>query len=143
MGIEDGATLAETLERATNIEDIKRVLPAFEKIRKPHAELIASASAMLGKMWQMPDGEAQQQRDERIKGMPIWDTKTWDGTHIDEVPRSLRDPKYQTWVMGHNTIEFVGFPWLSSRLLCFGLLFLIVLLICGLQTNRQLDKLLA
>lgn len=38
MGIEDGAALAETLERAANTEDIKRVLPAFEKIRKPRAE---------------------------------------------------------------------------------------------------------
>jgi salicylate hydroxylase len=112
MGIEDGAALAETLERATNTEDIKQVLPAFEKIRKPRAELIASASAMLGKMWQMPDGEAQQQRDERMKEMPIWDANTWDGTHVDEVPGSLRDPKYQTWVMGHDTIAFVGFPWI-------------------------------
>lgn len=58
MGIEDGAALAEILERATNIQDTKRLLPAFETIHKPRAELIASASAMLGKMWQMPDGEA-------------------------------------------------------------------------------------
>jgi salicylate hydroxylase len=93
MGIEDGAALAETLERATNMEDIKRVLPAFEKIRKPRAELIASASAMLGKMWQLPDGEAQEQRDERMKAMPIWDAKTWDGAHVNEVPGSLRDPE--------------------------------------------------
>jgi salicylate hydroxylase len=109
MGIEDGAALAETLERTTNTEVINRVLPAFEKIRKPRAELIASASAMLGKMWQMPDGEAKQQRDERMKAMPIWDANTWDGTHVDEVPGSLRDPMYQTWVMGHDTIAFVGF----------------------------------
>lgn len=143
MGIEDGAALAETLERATNTEDIKRVLPAFEKIRKPRAELIANASAMLGKMWQMPDGEAQQQRDERMKAMPIWDAKTWDGTHVDEVPGSLRDPKYQTWVMGHDTIAFVGFALLSTKLLFFWSFLLIVLLIYGLQTNRQLDQLLA
>lgn len=91
----------------------------------------------------MPDGEAQEQRDERMKAMPIWDAKTWDGTHVDEVPGSLRDPKYQTWVMGHDTIAFVGFPQLSTKLLFFGPLFLIVLLICGLETNRQLDKLLA
>ncbi|KAN0104053.1 FAD/NAD(P)-binding domain containing protein [Hyaloscypha variabilis] len=116
MGIEDGAALAETLGRATNAEDIKRVLPAFEKIRKPRAELIAIASAMLGKIWQMPDGEAQQQRDERMKAMPIWDAKTWDGSYIDDVPGSLRDPNYQSWVMGHDTIIF---------------------------TNRQLDKMLA
>ncbi|KAI9745685.1 MAG: hypothetical protein M1818_001219 [Claussenomyces sp. TS43310] len=116
MGVEDGAALAETLERATSAADIKRVLPAFEKIRKPRAELIASASAMLGKMWQMSDGEAQQQRDERMKAMPIWDAKSWDGSHVDDVPGSMRDPTYQTWVMGHDTAGF---------------------------TNRQLDKLLA
>ena len=57
----------------------------------------------------MPDGEAQQQRDERMKATPIWDAKTWDGTHVDEIPGSLRDPKYQTWVMGYDTIAFVGF----------------------------------
>jgi salicylate hydroxylase len=132
MGIEDGAALTETLERATNTEDIKRVLPAFEKIRKPRAELITSASAMLGKMWQMPDGEAQQQRDERMKAMPIWDANTWDGTHVDEVPKFLRDPKYQTWVMGHDTVAFVSFPLLSNRLLFFGVFYFIVLLICDL-----------
>ena len=119
MGIEDGAALAETLERASAAKDIKRVLPAFETIRKPRAELIASASAILGKMWQMPDGEAQQQRDERMKAMPIWDAKTWDGTHVDEVPGSLRDPNYQTWVMGHDTVAFVSLPWLFIRLLFF------------------------
>jgi salicylate hydroxylase len=109
MGIEDGAALAETLERAVNAEDIKRVLPAFETIRKPRAELIANASAMLGKMWQMPDGEAQEQRDARMKAMPIWDAKTWDGSHVDEIPvQGLRDPKYQTWAMGHDTVAFVS-----------------------------------
>jgi salicylate hydroxylase len=143
MGIEDGAALAETLEHAANTEDIKRVLPAFEQIRKPRAELIASASAMLGKMLQMPDGEAQQQRDERMRAMPIWDANTWDGTHVDEVLGSLRDPRYQTWVMGHNTIAFVGLPWLSTRLLFFGFFFWNSLLIYGLQTSSQLDKLLA
>ncbi len=96
MGIEDGAALAEILERATSREDIKRMLPALKIVRKPRAELIASTSAMLGKIWQMPDGEAQQQRHDRMKAMPIWDAKTWDGTHVDEIPGSLRDPKYQT-----------------------------------------------
>jgi salicylate hydroxylase len=94
-----------------NPQDIKRVLPDFAQIRKPRAELIANASARLGKMWKMPDGEAQQQRDSRMKAMPIWDAKSWDGTHVDEIPaQGLRDPKYQTWVMGHDTIAFVGFP---------------------------------
>jgi salicylate hydroxylase len=80
-------------------------------------------------MWQMPDGEAQQQRDERMKALPIWDTNTWDGTHVDEDPGSLRDPKYQTWVMGHDTIAFVGFPSFSTRTLFFRPFFLILLLI--------------
>ncbi|KAI9825138.1 MAG: hypothetical protein M1819_000596 [Sarea resinae] len=116
MGIEDGAALAETLSRAKDVADIKRVLQAFESIRKPRAELLTSASSMLGKMWQMPDGEAQKQRDERMRAMPIWDAANWDGSHIDDVPSSIRDPKYQTWVMGHDTVSF---------------------------TNRQLDRLLA
>ncbi len=60
---------------------------------------------MLSNMWQMPDGEMQQQRDERMKAMSIRDAKTWDGAHIDEVPGSLRDPNYQTWVMGHDTMH--------------------------------------
>jgi salicylate hydroxylase len=55
-----------------------------------------------------------------MKAMPIWDAKTWDGTHVDEVPGSLRDPKYQTWVMGHDTIAFVSFPWFSNKLLASG-----------------------
>jgi hypothetical protein len=101
---------------------------------------------MLGKMWQMPDGEAQQQRDERMKAMPIWDAKTWDGTHVDEIPGSLRDPKYQTWVISYDTRAFVSFPWLSTTLKSWGpslwLCFDFVANI-GLQTNRQIDKLIS
>lgn len=76
--------------------------------------------------------------------MPIWDAKTRGGTHVDEIPGSPRDPKYQTWVMGYDTIAFVCF----FMILChtsplWEPPFLILSLIRVLQTNRQLDKLLS
>ena len=52
----------------------------------------------------MPEEEAQQQRDTRMKAAQIWDAKTCDSTNVDEVPESLKVAKYQTWVMGHDTM---------------------------------------
>ena len=49
MRIENGTALAEKLEPVANKEDIYEYSQPFEAIRKPRAELIANASAMLGK----------------------------------------------------------------------------------------------
>ena len=38
--------------------------------------------------------------------MPISDAKTWDGTHVDEVSGSLRDPKYQTYSRAEESCKF-------------------------------------
>lgn len=90
--------------------DIKPVLKAFENIRKLRAALIASTSAMLGKMWQMPDGSVQKERDERMKKMPMWEKggADWEKGGGDGVPGGLRDPRYQSWVMGFDVVDFVS-----------------------------------
>src|SRR4051812_6858068 len=64
--VEDGAVLAECLSHATSTSDIPKALHAYEKIRRPRAELIQATALITGQYKAMPDGLAQVKRDERM-----------------------------------------------------------------------------
>lgn len=112
MGTEDGAVLAECLDQARSTEEISQYLMFYEALRKPRTKTISDASTTLLAMWTMPDGEGQQQRDKRMKEMPVWQAKDWDGKPIDKVPDSLRDATYPAWVMSHDAADFVSLRYL-------------------------------
>src|ERR1019366_4918624 len=59
--IEDGAALAECLDRVQDISDIPNMLQAFQAIRKPRCEAIALGARANGDIWHMADGPEQAQ----------------------------------------------------------------------------------
>jgi 2-polyprenyl-6-methoxyphenol hydroxylase-like FAD-dependent oxidoreductase len=61
--IEDSASLALCLERAETLEDIPKVLAAYETIRKPRTECCIKKWRQNAQMLHIPDGEEQQKRD--------------------------------------------------------------------------------
>ena len=67
MAVEDGATLAECLARAENVDQIPAVLRAHETIRKPRAEKVKADSERSGVEKHYPDGEQQEKRDALMK----------------------------------------------------------------------------
>lgn len=107
-GMEDAAALAECVSRAKSCNDLPQLLRVCEEIRRPRVELIKRAAAMLGKVWQMPDGPGQEQRDERMRATPIYSTEGWDGNPINTVPSGPQDPLYQPWVMSHDAVAYVS-----------------------------------
>jgi salicylate hydroxylase len=62
-GIEDGASLAECLARATDTSEIPKCLHASETIRKTRFTIQNDGWATL-KRFHLPDGPAQQAREE-------------------------------------------------------------------------------
>jgi salicylate hydroxylase len=64
--IEDGAALAECLDRAESVLDLQRLLSAFEMIRKSRCETIAKSTLTNADVWHLPDGPAQQRRGQEI-----------------------------------------------------------------------------
>ncbi|KAL6890063.1 hypothetical protein GGI43DRAFT_416282, partial [Trichoderma evansii] len=62
--IEDSACLAECLDQSKDINDLPRVLEAYEKIRKPRAEYLIRMGHELVKVSHADDEPIQQARDE-------------------------------------------------------------------------------
>ncbi|OAA53000.1 Monooxygenase, FAD-binding protein [Cordyceps fumosorosea ARSEF 2679] len=56
----DGTALAECISRALRLDDIPKVLPAFQEIRKPRCEIIQAGSRANGDIWHLPDRSEQE-----------------------------------------------------------------------------------
>ncbi|KAH7310213.1 hypothetical protein BKA65DRAFT_485147 [Rhexocercosporidium sp. MPI-PUGE-AT-0058] len=107
MAVEDGASLAQCLSRASTTEEIPKACQAWEQIRKPRVAFVQNIATENSNMMMLPDGKGQQGRDmmfKSIRGQK--DQGTWDGVHIDEVPKSRKDPTFGAFIYGHDAIGF-------------------------------------
>ncbi|KAK2749286.1 hypothetical protein FQN55_003611 [Onygenales sp. PD_40] len=102
--IEDGAALAECLDRAASTKDIPRVIRAFETIRKPRCERIQSGALANGYIWHMPDGEEQILRDKAMKQEM---DKSEDRDPVSN-PNQWSDDEFQPWLFGHNAFDYTN-----------------------------------
>ena len=107
-GMEDSGVLSECISYAKTIEDIPSLLKTYESLRRPRVELIQGTSAFLGKLWSLPDGEQQQQRDENMRKIQPYYAGAWDGKPIETIPTGLRDPNYSPWLMAYDAVESVS-----------------------------------
>ncbi|KAE9375886.1 FAD/NAD(P)-binding domain-containing protein [Stipitochalara longipes BDJ] len=113
MAIEDSITLACCLSRCTNNSCIPRALHAFETIRKPRTTLLSHYAEDNARLFQLPDGQEQRERDARYRKIPFYSAPGWDGRHVDEVPGLPPDPLFFPYLLAHDVVAFVKF--LSSR----------------------------
>ncbi|KAF4451657.1 FAD/NAD(P)-binding domain-containing protein [Fusarium austroafricanum] len=70
--MEDVATLAECVARVKATNDLPQLLRTCEDIRRPRSELISRTAAIVGKIWQIPDGPGQERHDERMRQAPLY-----------------------------------------------------------------------
>lgn len=103
--IEDGAALAECVDRAKSVEMIPEVLSAFQEIRKPRCEIIQAGSRGNGNIWHMPDGAEQQQRDKHM--MDELYGKSSRGSDVQN-PNRWSDKSFQPWLFGYDAIKEVS-----------------------------------
>jgi hypothetical protein len=111
VGVEDGASLAECLDRAKSVEDIPRVLKAFENLRRARAESMIELSRASMDLWHLPDGEQQRQRDafwSKRGSLVGAGSKFGNSKPIDEPPTSIMDPLVQDYFRGHDAVDFVS-----------------------------------
>ncbi|PMD59614.1 FAD/NAD(P)-binding domain-containing protein [Hyaloscypha bicolor E] len=110
MAIEDSAALSLCLARCTSTSSIPRALHAFEAIRKPRTTVLGKYSEHNARIWQLPDGPEQRERDERSRKSPFFIAPDWDGRHVDEVPGIPPDPLFFPYMLAHDVVAFVSFP---------------------------------
>jgi len=99
MCLEDGASLAECLDRAATRSNISACLKAFETIRKPRTTLISKTGDEQSKIMVFKDPEVVKRRDEQRKERAALMPEIWDGKSIDKVPNSYQDQMYGHWIM--------------------------------------------
>lgn len=117
MAIEDCACLAECLSRATSTSSIPDALRAFEAIRKPRNKHMGEYSLFNAHTWQLPDGEEQRRRDQRLAKAPMFVAQNWDGKHVDEFPGLPPSTLYYPWMLGHDVVDLVS--WLRRSCVLF------------------------
>lgn len=104
MAIEDGAVLAECLDRVRSESQIPEYLLAFEQIRKTRCERIQECSRRNGDMWHLPDSPEQQARDQALQrddfeeGLSTTDLETPN-------PNFWSDKGFQPWLFGHDVFH--------------------------------------
>lgn len=103
LSIEDGAALAEFLDRVTGLPDIPPVLRAFQDLRKPRCETISNAALSLVDLWHLPDGPEQEQRDLKMK-------QQMDGVAESDGKLSLDSMRetFIPWMYSYDTIKEVS-----------------------------------
>ncbi|PVH69102.1 FAD/NAD(P)-binding domain-containing protein [Cadophora sp. DSE1049] len=95
--VEDGAILAECLSHTHFKTDIPQALKTYENLRRPRAERIQATALITGQYKVMPDGPAQQKRDEKMK---------------QRMDRG--NPKYEYWKAGGGLEWLYGYDFLKE-----------------------------
>lgn len=108
MCIEDGASLAECLDRAATKSDIPTCIKAFETIRKPRTTLFSKTAEEHSKIMVSADPKEVESRDKLRKERSNLMPEIWDGKQVDKVPDSFRDPMFGHWTYSHDTVDFVS-----------------------------------
>jgi len=110
VSIEDGAALAECLDRVTGLVDLPPVLRAFQDLRKTRCETISKAALSLADLWHLHDGPEQEQRDLKLKQeMGNAAAEASDGKLTLEMIRE----KFVPWMFGYDTVKQVS--WVGYR----------------------------
>ena len=108
--IEDSACLSECIDRAKSLDELPKVLRAYEQIRKPRVEYIQKKGRLNSHIWHLPDGEVQRQRDQRFAGSDfgVLGKKRWQGPHIDDPPTEPFGPQVDAYTHAYDVIDHVS-----------------------------------
>ncbi|KAG9252369.1 uncharacterized protein F5Z01DRAFT_690559 [Emericellopsis atlantica] len=97
MGLESALTLVHVLKNARGHAQIGAALGVYETLRKERSARIIRASLKNGRLWQLPNGPLQQERDRELL----------NDTPSAGFPNLLADPFFQEWLWGFDATKAV------------------------------------
>lgn len=100
-GIETVATLAHLMGQAAERGQVRDCLALYQALRKERTGHIIRAALKMGRIWQMPDGLAKEERDREF----LHDTPTAG------YPNFLADPFFQQWLWGFDVSKASKDAW--------------------------------
>lgn len=102
MGLESAVTLVSLLRHARDNGDIGGCLKVYEGLRKHRAAHIIRASLKNGRLWQLPNGPLQKERDREL---------LQSETPTAGFPNLLADPYFQNWLWGVEAHREADLAW--------------------------------
>lgn len=93
--------LGELFDRIERKSQIPVALSCYEELRKKRTTRIVQESAALRTTFHMDDGEAQRERDRRLR----------DDEPAEGFPHRWADPEFQQWLFGYDAFEEVEMVW--------------------------------
>ncbi len=111
MAVEDGATLGMLLNRynatkrplnqSQKDEQIARLLHLYQNLRKSRIEILVAGAAHTRHYYHLPDGAAQQRRDEELAGLAAMG---WNGP----CGFNWGDAEYQKNLLGFDATAYAA-----------------------------------
>src|SRR6266481_4810319 len=95
MAVEDGAALAEILNKINSKDQMHDALRIFEDVRILRTGQMQEASLINGKLWHFADGPLQRARDEAMR-------PEVEGKQFVSSPNQWSDPTTQRWCYGYD-----------------------------------------
>ena len=91
MAVEDAGVLSELFADLTNVSQIPEILKIYESLRKPRTTRVIQDSLESGKMYKLPNGEEQLDRDRKL-AMP----------GLNEYPLHIASQEYKDFLYGYD-----------------------------------------
>ena len=101
MAIEDGAVLGKLLEKLKSKSQIPELVEIYERIRKPRTTAVIKGSMDMCDIFNLPDGERQQERD-RLMASP---------NPSKGNPNRWADPTFQKFLFDYDARKEVDRAW--------------------------------
>ncbi|KAI6778751.1 3-hydroxybenzoate 6-hydroxylase [Emericellopsis cladophorae] len=95
MGLESASILAHVLNNAKGHAQTGAALRVYEVLRKERSARIIRASLKNGRLWQLPNGPLQRERDRELR----------NDTPSAGFPNLLADPFFQEWLWGFDATK--------------------------------------
>jgi salicylate hydroxylase len=104
-GIETVAVLAHLMGQTSDAAQAHDCLNLYQGLRKERTGHIIRAALKMGRIWQMPDGPAKEERDREF----LTETPTAG------YPNFLADPFFQQWLWGFDVSKAASDAWEAYR----------------------------
>ena len=95
MAMEDAALIAHLTKDVTSASELPKALQTYERIRGPRFQTVCMQALNNSRLWGIPDGEKQVQRDEQAR-------KQYFESPEARSSYTLSDPLWQQWLWGYD-----------------------------------------
>ena len=92
QAIEDAAVLGHLFQRVEHVSQIPQAIRLYEAIRRPRTSSVTAASNARREICQLPDGEAQQARDEGLRRE----------SPCEGYPHCFEYPAFHSWLLNYD-----------------------------------------